>query len=335
MQVLEHGACGNARRVVVHALGGPEQLNVEPFTDVPPPKASELLVDVEAAGVNYLDIMQRKGLVSLPLPYMPGLEGMGRVRELGEGVTSDTRFRVGARVAWINVCGSYASTIAIPASQAIPIPATFTTEQSLLFQALTAQYLATEYRDIKPGERVLVHAAAGGVGQILVQWLKHRGAWVVGTASNEAKGEIARAAGADAVINYGRDYRFYDDLMVITGGRGVDLAFDSVGAATFPSSQKSLARGGTVVSCGSSSGPPPAINPSDLIYPCTRVAGGAVFRYVQEPSELQRRAAEAIAGIDAGWIRMPKGTAYDLAGAADAHRDLEGRAARGKLYLRP
>jgi NADPH2:quinone reductase len=173
------------------------------------------------------------------------------------------------------------------------------------------------------------------VGQLLVQWLKHLGAWVVGTTSSEIKAAVARAAGADAVINYGDDYAFADELKALTEGRGVDLSIDSVGAATFATSLKNLARGGTVVSCGSSSGPPPAINPMDLIYPCTRVAGGAVFSYVAIPAELQRRARDVLDGIEAGWLRLPRGTAYDLGEAADAHRALERRQTSGKLYLRP
>jgi NADPH2:quinone reductase len=223
----------------------------------------------------------------------------------------------------------------VPAAQAIPVPTSFTTVQALLLQAVTAQYLANEYRSVQPGDRVLVHAAAGGVGQLLVQWLKHLGAWVVGTTSSESKAAVARAAGADAVINYGRDYAFLDELLSLTGGRGVDLAFDSVGAATLASTLKGLARGGTVVSCGSASGPPPTVNPMELINPCTRVAGGSLFSYVADPAELQRRGAAVVEAISAGWLHMPDGKAYDLGQAADAQRDLEGRGTHGKLYLTP
>jgi NADPH:quinone reductase len=321
------------RQVIAHAFGGPEQLIVQEASEVPCAGAGELLVDVEAPGVNFLDVMQRKGIGAVALPFTPGLEGIGRIRAIGE--RDEHRFSVGQRVAWVNVRGSYASPLVVRAAQAVAIPDAFTTEQGLLFQGLTAQYLATEFRHVQGGDRVLVHAAAGGVGQLLVQWLKHLGAWVVGTTSSEIKAAVARAAGADAVINYGDDYAFADELKALTGGRGVDLSIDSVGAATFATSLKSLARGGTVVSCGSSSGPPPAINPMDLIYPCTRVAGGAVFSYVAIPAELQRRARDVLDGIKGGWLRFPRGTAYDLGEAADAHRALEGRQTSGKLYLRP
>jgi NADPH:quinone reductase len=321
------------RQVIVHAFGGPEQLTLQETSDGPRAAAGELLIDVEAAGVNYLDVMQRKGSGGLPLPFTPGLEGIGRIRAIGEG--NKHGFSVGQRVGWVDVRGGYASQLVVPAARAVAIPDAFTTEQGLLFQGLTAQYLATEFRHVQAGDRVLVHAAAGGVGQLLVQWLKHLGAWVVGTTSNETKAAVARAAGADAVIDYGHDYAFADELRTLTDGRGVDLAIDSVGAATFAASLRSLARGGTVVSCGSASGPPPAIHPMDLIYPCTRVAGGAVFSYVADPAELQRRAREVIEGIEAGWLRVPEATAYDLGDAADAHRALEGRQTSGKLYLRP
>lgn len=324
------------RRVTVDAFGGPDQLVLQSPSDRLHLGPGQLLVDVEAAGVNYLDVYQRSGVLKVPLPYTPGLEGVGRVREIGEGVDDPSgTVSVGRRVAWINVAGSYADQVIVPADQAIPLPASFTTVQALLFQAITAQYLVAEYRNVQPGDRVLVHAAAGGVGQLLVQWLKRLGAWVVGTASNDAKSAAVRASGADAVINYGRTYAFLDDVMSLTEGRGVDLAFDSVGAATLAASLKALARGGTVVSFGSASGPPPAIDPLQLINSCSRVAGGSLFSYVADPAELQKRAAAVIDAIGAGWLRIAEGTAYALDRASEAHRAAEGRATQGKLYLIP
>lgn len=321
------------QRVIVQALGGPEHLALEAGAETPSPAAGEVVVDVEAAGVNFLDINLRKGagVHAVPAPFTPGLEGVGRIRAVGAGVA----LAVGTRVAWVNAPGSYASQLALRAERVVPLPQALTTAQALLFQALTAHYLATEYRAIQPGDRVLVHAAAGGVGQLLVQWLKHQGAWVVGTTSSVEKAEAARAAGADAVINYGRDYRFLDELMQLTEGRGVDLAFDSVGAATFTHTVKGLARGGTAVSCGVSSGPAPAISPAELVHASARVAAGSVFAYITEPGEFQRRAAAIIQGIEAGWLRMPEATAYPMARVADAHRAIEGRQTHGKLYLVP
>jgi NADPH2:quinone reductase len=295
-----------------------------------------VLVDVEAAGVNYIDVYQRKGIYKLPLPFTPGLEGVGRVREVGEaGDENISNLGVGQRVAWINVPGSYASQVVIPAAQVIPIPDSFMAAQALLFQGLTAQYLVSEYREVRNGDRVLVHSAAGGVGLLLVQWFKHLGAWVVGTTSSEAKAATARAAGADAVINYAHDYEFLDELMILTGGRGVDLAIDGVGAATLKKTLKGLARGGTAVSIGAASGPVPAIQPGQLTERCIRLAGGSVFSYTADPSELRRRASDLVEAIREGWLRMGEGTAYDLESAAEAHRDIEGRATQGKLYLTP
>jgi NADPH2:quinone reductase len=215
------------------------------------------------------------------------------------------------------------------------VPDAFTTGQALLFQPLTAQYLVHEYRNIRPGDRVLVHAAAGGVGQILVQWLKHLGAWVVGTVSSEAKATSVRALGADAVIVYGSDYAFLDELTALTNGKGIDLAFDGLGEKTLLNTIGSLSRGGTVVAIGAASGPIPSVHPSELTLRCLRLAGGSVFSYVADTSELRQRAAAVISGIEAGWLRIGDGAAYDLVRAADAHRDIESRRTQGKLYLTP
>lgn len=321
------------QRVIVQALGGPESLALESGLATPTPAAGDILVEIEGAGINFLDINLRKGsgVHALPAPFTLGLEGVGRIRAIGAGVS----LSVGQRVAWINVRGSYASHLTMKADAVVLLPDHFTVSQGMLFQAMTAHYLATEYAAIKPGDRVLVHAAAGGVGQLLVQWLKHLGAWVVGTTSSEEKAAVARAAGADVVINYGRDYQFLDALLRLTDGRGVNLAFDSVGAATFANSVKSLARGGMAVSCGISSGPPPAIAPSQLTTACTRIGAGSVFSYITEPGEYQHRANSIIAGIQDGWLRMPDATAYPMARVSDAHRDIESRLTHGKLYLVP
>jgi NADPH2:quinone reductase len=289
-------------------------------------------VDVEAAGVNYLDVYQRKGLSPVSLPFTPGYEGVGRVREKGEGVAN---LSVGDRVAWINSRGSYASQILVDAAEAIPVPKAFATAEALLFQATTAEYLMSEYRTVSPGDRVLVHAAAGGVGQLLVQWCKHRGAWVVGTTSSDAKAGMVRAAGADAVVNYGKDYAFLDEVLSLTDGKGVDLAFDAIGAATLATTLKALARGGTAVSYGSASGPPPPIETRQLAPKCARLAAGALFTYIADPAELQRRASVVVEAIEAGWLQLGVGTGYALSNVAQAHRDIEGRGTTGKLYLAP
>jgi NADPH2:quinone reductase len=323
------------RRIVIDAYGGPEQLVIATSEEQLKPGRAQVLVDVEAAGVNYIDVYQRKGGGSHPtaLPFTPGLEGVGRVRAVGEGVEDPPR--LGQRVAWIDAPGSYAEQLLLPAQRTIPVPDTLTGAQALLFQGLTAQYLATEYRNIQPGDRVLVHAAAGGVGHLLVQWLKHLGAWVVGTVSSEEKAASVLALGADVVINYGKSYDFLDRLLLLTAGEGVNLAFDSVGKETFLSTVRALARGGTAVACGWASGPAPAINPAVLTEKGLRIAGGSVFAYTAEPQELLRRSAEVVNGYTAGWLKIGDSTRYALERASEAHQAIEGRRTKGKLYVTP
>jgi NADPH2:quinone reductase len=322
------------QQVKLKAYGGPEQLIVENLPAFPKPGAGQVLVDVEAAGINYVDIYQRKGFYKTPSAMTPGLEGVGRILAFGEGSGNiNNPLQVGQRIAWINTPGSYSTHVLIPAAEVIAIPEHFTIEQALLFQSLTAQYLVKEYRDIKPGDRVLVHSAAGGLGQLLVQWFKHLGAWVVGTTSNAVKADTAKTAGADAVIQYGSDYAFLEELLSLTNGQGVHLAIDGVGAATLVNTLKGLTRGGTAVTIGSASGVPPAIDTSLLRDQCIRLAGGSVFSYTADPTELQQRASEVIKGLQEGWLKVSKGTAYLLSQVADAHKDIESRNTHGKLYL--
>ncbi|ANK85500.1 MULTISPECIES: quinone oxidoreductase family protein [unclassified Rhizobium] len=325
------------RKVVLKEFGGPEQLIVETAEDLHP-GPGQILVDVEAAGINYLDLTQRSGASRvhlIELPTVLGLEGVGSVRALGDGVAASSGLKVGARVSWMDARGSYASQAVVPAERAIQIPDNFTISEGLLFQALTAHYLVHEYRDIQPGDRVLIHAAAGGLGQLLVQWFKHLGAWVVGTTSSDRKAEIIRALGADAVIVYGDDYDFVDQLAKLTDGKGVDLAIDSLGEKTLLKTITTLARGGTVVAIGSASGPIPMVNPTVLTLRGLRLAGGSVFSYVADPAELQKRASDVIAAVQAGWLKLDEATGYPLDRTADAHQDIENRRAKGKLYLVP
>ncbi|WBU64279.1 quinone oxidoreductase family protein [Paracoccus aerodenitrificans] len=325
------------RKVVLNEFGGPENLVVETADDL---KAGpgEVLIDVEAAGVNFLDVTQRSGASAVHkvgLPLVPGLEGVGRVRELGVGVGETDGLKVGSRVAWMDGRGSYASQVVISPDRIVSVPDDFTLSQGLIFQALTAHYLVHEYRNVKPGDRALVHAASGGVGQLLVQWLKHFGAWVVGTVSTKEKAEAVRALGADEVVVYGRDYDFKDQVLALTDGEGVDLAFDGLGAKTLMNTIGSLRRGGTVVAIGAASGPIPAIEPTVLTPKALRLAGGSVFSFVADPAELRKRAADVVTGIQEGWLQLENATEYPLDGAADAHADLENRRAKGKLYLKP
>jgi NADPH:quinone reductase len=317
------------QKILVTEYGGPEVLK-SVSVDVPHPQAGLVVVDVEAAGVNYVDVYQRSGLVDMPMPYTPGFEGVGKIRELGPGVEG---LKVGGRVAWINNLGSYAGQISLPAVQAIPVPETFSIAEALLFQGVTAQFLLAEYRTIRPGEIALVHAAAGGVGQLLVQWLKHLGAIVIATASNEEKLSTVRALGADHTVNYSNG--FLGAVMDLSRGRGVDLALDAVGAATFADTVKSLAPRGTAIAYGQGSGVAPDVQVLPLILKGVRVAGGSIFGYIEDPNEMQARAAAVVRGIQEGWLRIGATTNFALGDAAAAHRAIEGRTTKGKLALIP
>jgi NADPH2:quinone reductase len=319
------------KQVLVSKTGGPEVLEIV-SVDVPLLRRGEVLVEVEAAGINYIDVYQRNGAVdSQSGSFVPGFEGVGTIRKRGLGVQS---LEIGTRVAWINAPGSYAEQIALPAEQAIVIPESFTVDEAMLFQGVTAQYLLAEYREIKPGDIVLVHSAAGGVGQFLIQWLKRLGAVLIGTASTEEKLQTVRALGADYVINYG-DGQFLDAVLEITKGRGVDVAFDAVGATTFASTVKALAPRGIAVAYGQASGVAPDVQIYPLILKGARVAGASIFTYIQDPAEMQRRAAELICGIEEGWLSALKTTHFPLHEAAAAHRAIESRGTQGKLALIP
>lgn len=317
------------RKVIVSKTGGPEVLEVV-TAEKPTVKPGEVLVDVEAAGVNYVDVYLRNGAVNyMSLPFVPGFEGVGTIRELGAGVTTLT---VGKRVSWINAPGSYAEQITLPAEQAIVIPDFFSIDEGLLFQGITAQYLVTEYRDIKPGDVALVHAAAGGVGQFLVQWLKHLGAIVIGTASTEEKLQTIRALGADHVVNYA-DGHFLDAVLELTNGRGVDIAFDAVGATTFSATIEALASRGIAVAYGQASGVAPDAQIYPLILKGARVAGGSIFTYIEDPAEMQRRAAALINGISEGWLHALTTTRFPLDKVGAAHQAIESRGTQGKLAI--
>jgi len=318
------------RKIIVSSHGAAESL-VLTEAATPAPGADQLLVRVEAAGVNYADVHQRRGEFPVPAPFTPGLEGFGVVAAVGAEVTG---VKPGDRVAWINVLGSYSGQHLVPAAQAIVLPEGFSVEQSLLLQATTAEYLVHEYRQIRADDVALVHAAAGGVGQLLVQWLKHLGATVIGTASSEEKLQTVRSLGVDVAINYA-DGTFLDAVRDATKGRGVDIAYDAIGKATLLDTVASLASRGTVVSFGGASGPAPAVAPHLLAPKSARLATGALFMYVADPKELQRRTQLVIAGIKDGWLRPARARRYALSDAAQAHRDIESRATQGKLYLVP
>ncbi|MFI9816767.1 quinone oxidoreductase family protein [Saccharothrix variisporea] len=321
------------KAVVVRATGGPEALEfgeVEART----PGSGELLVDVAAAGVNYIDTYQREGRYPLPLPFGIGLEGAGRVAAVGPDVTG---FAVGDRVAWAHAQGSYAEQAVVPAAAVVPVPdgVDDDTAAALLLQGMTAHYLVASTYPVQEGDTVLVHAAAGGVGLLLVQLAKARGGRVIATVSTEAKEALAREAGADEVIRYDQ-VDFAPVVRELTGGKGVAAVYDGVGASTFDGSLASLKPRGYLVLFGASSGPVPPLDPQRLnqagsVY-LTRPSLGA---YTATREELEWRARELFAAVEAGDLKIRIGGRYALADARKAHEDLEGRRTTGKLLLVP
>jgi NADPH2:quinone reductase len=322
-----------ADAVVVRATGGPEVLEFAQV-DVPAPGPGELLVDVTAAGVNYMDVYQRIGRYPVEPPFTPGTEGAGVVGALGPDVTG---FAVGDHVVWTDAPGSYARQTIVPAERAFPVPDGVADElaAAAMLQGLTAHYLVTSTYPVKPGDTVLVHAAAGGVGLLLVQLAKSRGGTVIATVSTAAKEELARAAGADEVVRY-TETDFTEEVGRITGGKGVAAVYDGVGKDTFDGSLASLATRGTLALFGASSGPVPPFDPQRLN------AGGSLFltrptlvHHIATPEEFRWRCDELFAAITAGRLDVRIGGRYPLADARTAHEDLEGRRTTGKLLLVP
>lgn len=320
------------RAVRVHAPGGAEAMRVE-TVPVPRPGAGEALVKLEAAGVNFIDVYKRTGLYTIPLPATLGEEGAGTVAAVGEGVAE---VRAGDRVAWAGSPGAYAEYAVVPAARLVPLPAGVSAAQgaAVMLQGMTAHYLATSTYPLREGDRCLVHAAAGGVGLLLVQIARRRGAYVIGTAGSDDKAELARAAGADEVIVYTRD-DFAAETRRLTGGRGLQVVYDSVGRTTFLPGLDLLAPRGTMVLFGQSSGPvapldPQLLNQKGSLF-LTRPTLG---HYVATREELLWRAGELFEWMRAGELSVRVGADFPLEEAAGAHRALEGRRTTGKVLLR-
>jgi len=326
------------RAIVAAAAGGPEVLELRTLPD-PEPGPGQVLVKVAAAGVNFIDTYRRSGLYPMTFPHVVGCEGAGQVVAVGDDVTSLT---VGDRVAWAESDGSYAELQPVAAHRAVRVPGAVDdrTAAAMMLQGLTAHYLATSTVPVGPHDDVLVHAAAGGVGLLLTQLATIRGARVVATVSTKAKEALAREAGAAEVIRYTE----LDDLTTdlprlvrgLTGGRGVDVVYDGVGATTFDASLASLSRRGTLVLFGGSSGPVPPVDLQRLN------AAGSVYLtrpnlgdYVATRDELAARADELFHLVAGGPLRVRVGETFPLDQAADAHRALEARQTTGKVLLLP
>ena len=317
----------------IHETGGPEKLLPEEIA-LPAPDRGQLRIRVEAAGVNFIDTYLRSGLYKVSLPFLPGMEAAGVVTAVGAGVTG---FRGGDRVATTNALGAYAAETLVPADKALPIPAAIATPTAaaLLSQGLTAHFLATDTFPLKAGDTALVHAGAGGVGLLLTQLAKLRGARVIATVGSDAKVALAREAGADAVCVYTRE-NFTEAVRRFTDGRGVDVAYDSVGKQTLEGTLDSLRPRGLFVSFGNASGPVPAFAPLVLAQKGSLyMTRPTLNHYLRTPEELRARAADLFAWVAAGQLKVRIGATFPLASAADAHRALESRATTGKVLLQP
>ncbi len=317
----------------VHAHGGPEAIVAEDVP-VPAPGRGELRIRVAAAGINFIDTYKRGGLYPVPLPHTLGQEAAGTVTAVGEGVVD---FAVGDRVASAAVNGAYASEALVPAAQAVAVPDGVALElaAAVLLQGLTAHYLATDTWPLAAGDTALVHAAAGGVGLLLVQMAKLRGARVLATVGSDEKAALAREAGADAVCVYSRD-NFTEAARAFTGGRGVDVVYDGVGQATFEGSLDSLRPRGLLASFGNASGPVAPLAPLRLSQKGSLfLTRPTLVHYTRTPEELRTRAADLFAWMADGRLKVRVGATYPLTAAAEAHRALEGRATTGKVLLVP
>ena len=317
----------------VHKIGGPEVLRYERI-ERPVPGPGQALVQVQAAGLNFIEVYQRTGRYKVALPYTPGSEGAGRVVEVGDGVSG---VKVGDQVASQNFAGSYADYAVAPAERLVPLPAGVTarTGAAVLLQGMTAHYLACSTFPLAPGHTCLVHAAAGGVGLLLCQIAHKRGARVIGTVSTEEKAALARQAGADEVILYTRQ-DFATETRRLTGGAGVQVVYDSVGRTTFAGSLDCLAPRGMMVLFGQSSGPVEPVDPQILNQKgslfLTRPALG---HYVATKAELAERASAVLGWVADGSLKVHIGHEFPLAAAAEAHTELEARRTTGKVLLIP
>ncbi len=321
------------KAVRVHTVGGPEVLRYEDVPE-PTPKPGEAVVKIDAAGLNYIDVYYRSGLYKTDLPFTLGLEAGGTVTAVGPGVTE---VKVGDRVAYTGVPGAYAEYAAVPAARLVVLPAGVTTRQgaAAMLQGMTAHYLACTTYPLKPGDTCLVHAAAGGVGLLLVQIAKMRGTRVIGTVSTEDKARLARQAGADEVILYTQQ-DFEVEVKRLTGGKGVQVVYDSVGKTTWDKSLASLALRGTMVLYGQSSGPVGLIDPQILNQKGSLfLTRPSLFHYTATREELLQRAGEVLGWIRDGRLRLRTEHEFPLKDAAEAHRALEGRRTTGKVLLIP
>jgi NADPH2:quinone reductase len=320
------------KAIILYEHGGPEVLTIEE-RPTPEPGSGQALVQVAAAGVNFIEIYQREGRYRLPLPCGIGGEGAGTVVAVAHDVTE---VKAGDRVAWLDGSGSYATHAVIPAAKLAPVPGGVTLQQAAaaMVQGLTADAFTSRTVAIKPGDRVLVHAAAGGAGRMFCQIAAMRGAFVIGTVSSETKAQVAREAGASETIIYTKE-DFEAEVMRITGGQGVNVVYDSVGHDTFDKSLACLAPLGHLVLFGQSSGFVPPLDIQRLAARSLTLTRPVVFHYVAKREDLLRHAAQVLGWIAEGNLRLLVDRTYPLEQAVEAHIALASRQTTGKLLLIP
>ena len=319
------------KAIQVNQPGGPEVLELVDLP-VPEPKADEALVRIAASGVNFIDVYQREGRYKVPLPFVAGQEGAGTITKIGSEVKS---LKVGERVAWCGVLGSYAEYAAVPSDRLVLIPQGVSEQQAAaaMLQGMTAHYLVHDVHPLKKGETALLHAAAGGVGLILTQMAHHIGARLIGTVSTEEKAKLARNAGADEIILYSQ-IDFETETKRLTDGHGVDVVYDSVGKTTFEKGLNVLRVRGMMALFGGSSGPAPPIDPIILSQKGSLfLTRPTLFHYTATREELEKRSGDVFAMIAAGKLKLRIAHTYPLAQVQQAHRDLEGRKTTGKILL--
>jgi NADPH2:quinone reductase len=323
----------NMRAIQVKQVGGPEVMEVAE-SPVPQPKANEAVVKLAASGVNFIDVYFREGRYKTPLPFIPGQEGAGVVTAVGSEASS---VKAGDRVAWTGIQGAYSEYAVVPAERLVPIPQSVRDREAAaaMLQGMTAHYLSHDTYPLKQGQTALVHAAAGGVGLLLVQMAHNIGARVIATVSTEEKAKLAHAAGAHEVILYTQS-DFEAETKRLTGGKGVDVVYDSVGKTTFEKGLNILRPRGMMVLFGGSSG---AVPPFDLVALSQKgslyVTRPTLANYIATRDELVARSGAVFGMLESGKLKLRIEHIYPLAEAQRAHRDLEGRKTTGKLLLIP
>lgn len=323
-----------ARKVIISEFGGPEQMKIESIK-LPEPAVGEVQLRQNAIGFNFIDVYQRKGTYPLPLPTGLGHEAVGIVEAIGPGVD---QFKTGDRVAYMNAgLGAYADYRNVAAQHLVRIPDGVSDEHAaaLIFKGMTAQYLLKKTHAVKAGEIVLIHAAAGGVGQILCQWAKGLGAFVIGTAGSPEKCAIAKAAGADIALNYSNE-DWPAALLEATGGKKANVIYDSVGKDTFLKSLDCAAPFGLVVVFGAASGPAPAIAPELLNKKgCLFLTRPSVFPHNADPAVFRQNAADLFAAITSGIVKASIGARFSLDEIVEVHKAAEARATQGATLIIP